>query len=346
MFQITHTSRQELCDVLWMFDLDHTLIKPKYGKFATSAVDYVWLRCPKTNAAVDIMIYSNQSKPHEGFLEKAKEVCEAIQKNCKNANIYFFAAFEKDQFRKPCSIGLLAGHNMSMYKYVIFIGDAAGRPDDFADTDYKFAVNLGAQFLVPEAFDTFTDDYDDIRAIKKHVRRSEKNNIDQINSGVFYIDWDLYSRANNIERYQKILLPILNKKIIMCGRQGSGKTTFAEVAKSMGMKYVSYESKKDMSFYITRRQDGLIIDGTFPKKDTRKIAGGNSEYVVIYMNTPIDVCQHNRLFRELVHGEQKIPDIAVRIFNKHFEEPTGTNVIVVPFMIDENASKDYFKYYY
>lgn len=31
-----------------------------------------------------------------------------------------------------------------------FVGDAAGRPDDFASTDRKFALNVGIQFHTPE----------------------------------------------------------------------------------------------------------------------------------------------------------------------------------------------------
>jgi bifunctional polynucleotide phosphatase/kinase len=31
-----------------------------------------------------------------------------------------------------------------------FVGDAAGRADDFASTDRKFALNVGVQFYTPE----------------------------------------------------------------------------------------------------------------------------------------------------------------------------------------------------
>ncbi len=31
-----------------------------------------------------------------------------------------------------------------------FVGDAAGRADDFASTDRKFALNIGIQFYTPE----------------------------------------------------------------------------------------------------------------------------------------------------------------------------------------------------
>ena len=31
-----------------------------------------------------------------------------------------------------------------------FVGDAAGRADDFASTDRKFALNAGIQFYTPE----------------------------------------------------------------------------------------------------------------------------------------------------------------------------------------------------
>ena len=33
-----------------------------------------------------------------------------------------------------------------------FVGDAAGRADDFASTDRKFALNVGIQFFTPEVW--------------------------------------------------------------------------------------------------------------------------------------------------------------------------------------------------
>jgi bifunctional polynucleotide phosphatase/kinase len=35
-------------------------------------------------------------------------------------------------------------------KSSFFVGDAAGRPDDFASTDRKWAINVGLPFYTPE----------------------------------------------------------------------------------------------------------------------------------------------------------------------------------------------------
>lgn len=351
MFQVVLENRpvNTVCNTLWMFDLDHTLIAPKSGKFAKNEHDYKWLRTIVTDENIDIIIYSNQSKPHDGFMTKVEEICKNISGHCPGANLYFFAAFEKDHFRKPCAKGLLDNFNILGYSLKIFVGDAAGRSDDFSDSDYKFATNIGAYFLVPEAYDLFVKRikdqtkensvgpwYSNHTFIKRHIKRSEKKCPEQIDSAVYYIDWTIFSRANNIERYQAILLPLLNKKVIMCGRQGSGKSTFVAVAKSLKMNVTEYRKGQ----YL---RNGTLIDGTFPSKAMR---AAYSDATIIFMDTPEDVCRHNRMYRELVHGLAKVPEIAIRVFEKKFEKPTGPNVVTVPFMIDIGAPTDYFKYYY
>lgn len=343
MFQIVHENSEASngikSNVLWMFDLDHTLICPKSGKFARHENDYKYLRTINTEESIDIVIYSNQLKTHDGFMTKVTKICADISENCPRANLYFFAAFDDDHFRKPCSKGLMDNFDLSKYDVKIFVGDAAGREGDFSDTDYKFAVNIGAYFLVPEAYDIFVTKalkepewYSSAKTIKKFVRRAEKKIPAQIESAVFYIDWSQYQRANNIERYQAILLPLLKKKVIMCGRQGSGKSTFVSVAKSMGMHVYNYSDCR-------KPWTGDIIDGTFPCDRPNVDA-------IIYMDTPEDICKHNRKYRELVHGIMKVPTVAIRIFEKKFVKPTGPNVITVPFMISSDVSPDYFKYYY
>lgn len=354
MFQIVHTARKESSEmsaeqavnkVLWLFDLDHTLICPKVGQFARHENDYNYLRTIITNDPIDIIIYSNQLRTHNGFMNKVTKICAEISNQCPRANIHFFAAFQDDYFRKPCSKGLIDNFDLSKYDVKIFVGDAAGRENDFSDTDYKFAVNIGAYFLVPEAYDQFYAKslkktakgiawFSDPKAIKKFVRRSEKRCPEQIESAVYYVDWSQYSRTNNIERYQAILLPLLNKRVIMCGRQGSGKSTFAAVAKSMKMNVYDYGSCR-------KPFRGDLIDGTYADPANRPDVDA-----IIYMDTPADVCKHNRRYRELIHGITKVPEVAIRIFEKKFVAPTGPNVITVPFMVDSNADPDYFKYYY
>lgn len=270
MFQviIKNNSAEVPVNTLWIFDLDHTLVAPKNGKFAKDENDYKFLRTVVTDDYVDIMIYSNQLKPHAGFLEKAQKICEKIAGDCPNANIYFFAAFEKDHFRKPCTKGLTDNFDMSRYIFKIFVGDAAGRPNDFSDTDYKFATNLGAYFLVPEAYDSYisrtgtVNRFSNHSAIKRHVRRSERKCQEQIDSAVCYIDFSKFERCDLIERYKKILGPLTNKKIIMCGRQGSGKSTFVKVAEQLGIS--SYEYRAGYRIY-----NGSIMDGTFPDNASR-----------------------------------------------------------------------------
>jgi bifunctional polynucleotide phosphatase/kinase len=48
------------------------------------------------------------------------------------------------------SRSIFASSSVQDKKDSYFVGDAAGRADDFASTDRKFALNVGIQFHTPE----------------------------------------------------------------------------------------------------------------------------------------------------------------------------------------------------
>ncbi|GAA5852586.1 hypothetical protein JCM8547_002553 [Rhodosporidiobolus lusitaniae] len=154
-------------------DLDGTVIRPLEGRtFPQSASDWEWCGEGVTRkiretykAGFSILLISNQASPTSklslDFARKLPVICRKL-----NVPLRAFAAFEFDEYRKPAG-GMWEGYLGSRedggrgidYEKSFYVGDAAGRPQDHADTDRKFALNAGLPFLTPEQFfDGETDD--------------------------------------------------------------------------------------------------------------------------------------------------------------------------------------------
>lgn len=135
------------------FDLDGTLIKPKSGNIrpGTSEDWMFWHNSvPKKlkeahEAGYQVVIFSNQnyrqdSNEARSFNQKLKMLGPAI-----NVPFYLFAGFEKDCHRKPM-IGMwelfkeVSGAEVDL-QASYYVGDAAGRMGDHADTDRKVSFS-------------------------------------------------------------------------------------------------------------------------------------------------------------------------------------------------------------
>ncbi|KAL3163075.1 hypothetical protein ABBQ32_009495 [Trebouxia sp. C0010 RCD-2024] len=149
------------------FDMDGTLIGTK--RSATFPIDeHDWKffnkQVPKELQAIHqkgfkIVIFSNQNAIKSALEGKmAKKIKGRVTNMLKAANIpaQILLATSKDQYRKP---------ERGMWDYFIehgnegehpdmkesyFVGDAAGRAGDHADTDKGFAANVGLPFKLPE----------------------------------------------------------------------------------------------------------------------------------------------------------------------------------------------------
>ncbi|GAA5835792.1 hypothetical protein JCM11251_007427 [Rhodosporidiobolus azoricus] len=148
------------------FDLDGTVIRPLNGQsFPQNAADWEWCGPTVTRKLRDtykagyaILLISNQAshmpKLSADFKRKLPVVCRKL-----NVPLHAFAAWEFDEHRKSATgmwdtyeeisrkKGVEIDHSQSFY-----VGDAAGRPTDHADTDRKFAFNSNLPFLTPEEF--------------------------------------------------------------------------------------------------------------------------------------------------------------------------------------------------
>lgn len=189
-------------------DLDGTVIRPRGRKsFPRDANDWEWCVTPSGSMGVvaklreihragfvhfslsvsltsrsqssrryTILLISNQASDNpklaQDFQRKLPAVCRQL-----NIPLHAFAAFEFDQNRKSATgiwDSFVRDHNGGVdvdYGQSYYVGDAAGRPTDHADTDRspfappsslpphtdssppaEFAFNTGLPFLTPEQF--------------------------------------------------------------------------------------------------------------------------------------------------------------------------------------------------
>lgn len=138
------------------FDLDDTLITTAKGGFPESADDIILM--PKRLAKLKeylkqgytIVIFTNQkSKTDPQKIFRYNRISNAIK--LLNIPLILFMATGEDEYRKP-QIGMWKALQTMIpeIKTAFFVGDAAGRPNDFSDSDLQFAKNIGIDFYTPE----------------------------------------------------------------------------------------------------------------------------------------------------------------------------------------------------
>lgn len=99
----------------------------------------------------NIVIFTNQFAKSENEKKKKVERVSNFLRKIK-LPIAVFIATEKDGYRKPEIKAFQEYINITGVKAIklYFIGDAIGRPQDFDDSDKKFASNIKATLLSPE----------------------------------------------------------------------------------------------------------------------------------------------------------------------------------------------------
>lgn len=135
---------------LAIFDFDHTLVKPKDARpFPTNKDDWMWLRPSVPDVVRDysksgyqVVIVTDQSKDWK--IDMIKEVVKRL-----DIPVIVIIGMKKES-KKPSPELFL--ETIPQYNKIesFYVGDAAGRPGDWADTDKLFAQNIGIVFKVPE----------------------------------------------------------------------------------------------------------------------------------------------------------------------------------------------------
>jgi bifunctional polynucleotide phosphatase/kinase len=324
-------------DKILAFDMDGTLINVKSGaKFAKNKDDWViWHEkvVPTIKSYYDkgykIAIMTNQKGIEKGHTD-VNDLKHKIQNIVEHIGVptQVFISSGDDYYRKP-SPGMwkflgksLNGGIEINNKESIYCGDAAGRPKektrkaDHEDTDYKFALNCGAQFKTPEMLflglnETLPKFEFDPRTIKT--------------TGSLLRGKD----DSHIKSKDKEL-------VIFVGSPGSGKSTLWRNHLSDYVR-VNNDTLKSKPKCLKVCEDGLkagksvCIDNTNPSKAVRK------EYIDLakkygypvrcfFFDVPKHVAMHmNDLRTYNIHRDHEsdnVPKVIIHTFYKNFEAPT------------------------
>ncbi|CAG8600395.1 12756_t:CDS:10, partial [Acaulospora morrowiae] len=328
------------------FDMDGTLISVKgTHKYPKDEHDWKWWskKVPKRLKELDaegyrIIIISNQGgldlskknseKRRTNFINKIKHIADDL-----NVPFVIYVATGRDKYRKPmagiwkCLIENENNCFVDMEKS-FYVGDAAGREDnwkkgaqrDWADTDRKFAENIGLKFYTPEEF------FD-----------NEKLAPFSYSEG-----FDPKKLPQDVPLFAPTSPPLVVPKeqcevVIFTGFPASGKSTFANKwLINNGYTHVNQDKMKTKAKCIKACEEALeekksvVIDSTNSNAESRK------DYIDIAKKYGVPVrcfwfqasealAKHNNMYRVYGAtglGRTLLPDISFQVYKSKFSEPT------------------------
>lgn len=293
------------CTKYAVFDLDHTLIKPKSGNIhPKNQYDWMWWspEVPDVIRSLSssqhhILIISNQSSKKKD--ETKAKVFDLL--NTLNIPSITFHLCYSDEYRKPC-IRALNGYKIN--KMTFYCGDALGRKGDYSNSDALFAFNLRLVIKTPE---------------EVFLNAAESCNIMQPM---------LINRPIELKMMHKE-----HQVILMCGFPASGKSTLAEkLNQQHGYVIISQDKHKTLTavkkhYLFNLGKERIIVDNTFPDIKSRswfieQAKRFNANIACIYCKTPINIAYHLNHYR-CEHADLKfIPKIAYYVYRKKHESPS------------------------
>jgi bifunctional polynucleotide phosphatase/kinase len=314
------------------FDLDHTVLCPKSGKkFAKNRHD-ARLVYPKVLVKLNelrhegfkIVIFTNQlNRTGDTIL---KDILFKVDQHC-GRDIDVFISIRNDQHRKPMPgmFDLFCELNGPVdKKSLLYVGDAAGRPKDFSDTDLRFALNIGAAFRTPEEY--FLNEPVGLQysTPKIPIREIAHDN---------FIPWTHIVPSKTM--------------IIHVGRPACGKSTLSRTISEQYSNVVivsndatgsSSKSLRMCRLAIANPETNIIIiDNTNPSRKTRElyeiIADTRKYHVWILKHLlPKECCQYLNRQRSYTEKREAIPDVAYDRFDEYFKEPTEEEGRIIPYL--------------
>lgn len=332
--------------LLFGFDLDHTIIRPTAGTFYRGITDWEFmpgivnpLRLLKTAGV--IAVFTNQGGVAAGKTTIADVVAriDAVMKKLGFEFLTFIALAPR--YRKPSPLlfrELIYGY-MPEFEKGFYCGDAAGAEDDFADTDYRFALNTGLKFIRAQLFTrdckyTGTSDppIDIIADLENTAQR-----------------WQPAVQLAHVPVRDYIVAgavfpPIPDGIILLVGPPGCGKSTYS--AGVQGYKIVSRDALGTAAKCVTAvkratfdKNPRVIVDATHPDAQSRepfvKIAATAKvpTYAVVFTPPP-GVAMHMNRVRAICGGNY-VPDIAYGMFAKRFTMPTAAEGFAGVIIVDK-----------
>jgi bifunctional polynucleotide phosphatase/kinase len=288
-------------DYIAAFDLDWTLSYNEKHLFPKDPEDIKIL--PNRRRILEdivklgytLVIFTNQySKSKSEKLKKVERVSNFMKELKLPVNVYI--ATEKDEYRKP-EIGmwnffvnnLKTENNIKEIKKVIFVGDALGRPQDFSDSDRKFAENF-------DIIDT-----------------------------KIYTPEDFFGSNKN----SKPLFILKDKKelIIFVGMPGCGKSTYYSGHLSdyihLEQDKIGNRNKLVKEFHKSLKTGlSIVIDSTNPSQEIREEYYKEAQkynYNIKVLYFTVDGHGYNKL------REKPVPDVVYHIYFKKLVPPTEEN---------------------
>lgn len=165
-------------DYIAAFDMDWTLTYNEKQLFPKDPEDIELL--PNRRKILEhlvklgytLVVFTNQYAKSKKEKEKKVERVTNFMKKLR-LPVHVYIATEKDEYRKP-EIGMwnfflknLKLKKIEKTKKILFVGDALGRPQDFSDSDRKFAENFSSEIYTPEDFFGSNKDEKNLFQLKK-----------------------------------------------------------------------------------------------------------------------------------------------------------------------------------
>jgi len=317
------------------FDLDDTLIKrPKRGTDEWSLWNDNVPKVIKDLVKKDftIIIFTNQGGMSmnknfdiDAWKSNFEKSMKIIFKGIKKYNLFVYVAKKYDQYRKP-NLGLWdcvmqyydPNERKKIIKNSFFCGDAAGRENDFSDTDRKFALNIGIQFYTPE--EIFVHNFQE---------QSEKFQLSGFNPVEFI-------KKHSHDHFDYTFKSRKKEMIIMVGYPGSGKSEFVKkYILPEGYIHVNQDICKTKAKCINlakkamEEEKSLVIDNTNLDEATRTtfisiaLQNGYTKIRCIHLVMDLILAGHlNNVRNVYSDGEiSKVSDIAYKMMIKKYIPP-------------------------
>jgi bifunctional polynucleotide phosphatase/kinase len=293
------------------FDLDNTIIVTKSNaKFPKDKNDWKFIDSniiSEFNTRLidyNIVIYTNQKGLDkklglDNFKEKIINIIQSF-----NVKISVFISYQDDFYRKPLT-GMwdLLCENINVdSKNSFYVGDAAGRKNDFSNSDINFAHNIRIKFLLPEEF-----------IQNKVIKYTSEDTLD-------------------IKKWLSIKKPLIKQDklelVLLVGYPGCGKSTFSKKYFDKYV-YINQDTDKTKEKSIkkvkeaVKEEKSIIIDNTNLSYEKRyefiNLVNNNYKIKIIIFDIPIEVCQYMMYYRVQTTHQLPINIITYRTMNKNYK---------------------------